>query len=263
MKELTFPLLSADDIEVRIGSFNKEKTKCTLPLYQDARCGMKYLDQVVGAANWQKKYYELKGVIYCSLGININYDDPSKDQLFIWKDDAGAETQVESEKGQASDSFKRTCVCWGLARELYTAPTIWCDTPQKYTDFQVKYISYEERKIKELVIIAKNKDKNFQIEQIYPKGRIWSETTENAPKNANQSYIDPKEIKVADTFSNFSQEKGSITNEQKAMIETYVSGLTTVSHDRFFVKLDQNYGVGSIDFLSEHQANEILSKIRK
>ena len=232
-------------------------------LYKTARVDAIILDKVVGPFNWQKKFYELKGVIYCSLGINAFYEDIAKEPLWIFKDDAGAETQVESEKGQASDAFKRAAFAFGLGRELYSAPIIWCDTPQKYTDFQVKYISYEDRKIKDLVIIAKNKDKNFQIEQIYPKDRNVSKTSENAPKNANQGYIDPKEIKVADTFSNFSQEKGSITNEQKAMIETYVSGLTTISHDRFFVKLDQNYGVGSIDFLSEHQANEILSKIRK
>ena len=258
MKELTFPLLSADDIEVRIGNFNKEKTKCTLLLYKTARVDATILDKVVGCFNWQKKFYELKGVIYCSLGI---YCEDRKE--WIWKDDAGAETQVESEKGQASDAFKRAAFAFGLGRELYSAPTIWCDIPQKYTDFQVKYISYEDRKIKDLVIIAKNKDKNFQVEQIYPKDRNVAKTSENAPKNANKGYIDPKDIKVADTFSHFSQEKGSITDEQKAMINTYISGLTTISHDRFFVKLDNTYGVGSIDFLSEHQANEIISKISK
>ena len=263
MKTLEFPLLSADDIEVRIGNFNKEKTKCTLLLYKTARVDAIILDKVVGPFNWQKKFYELKGVIYCSLGINAFYEDFAKEPLWIFKDDAGAETQVESEKGQASDAFKRAAFAFGLGRELYSAPTIWCDTPQIYTDFQVKYISYEDKKIKDLVIIAKNKDKNFQIEQIYPKDKNVARNGEKAPKNENQAYINPKDIQVADTFSKFSQEKGSITDDQKKMLNTYVSGLTSISHDRFFVKLEQNYGVGGIDFLSEHQANEIISKMSK
>ena len=32
-----------------------------------------------------------------------------------------------SEKGLASDSFKRACVNWGIGRELYTAPFIWVE----------------------------------------------------------------------------------------------------------------------------------------
>ena len=259
MKKLEFPLLSADDIEVRIGNFNKDKTKCTLLLYKTARVDATILDNVVGCFNWQKKFYELKGVIYCSLGI---YNEDR--QEWTWKDDAGAETQVESEKGQASDAFKRAAFAFGLGRELYSAPTIWCDNPSAYTDFQVKHISYDkDRKINELIIIAKNKNNNFQIEQIYPKDRNVAKTSENAPKNANKGYVNVSDIKVGDTFSNLSQQKGSITEEQKSMLNTYVSGLTSVSHDRFFVKLEQNYGVGSIDFLSEHQANEIISKISK
>lgn len=259
MKKLEFPLLTADDIEVRIGNFNKAKTKCTLLLYKTARVDANILDQVVGPFNWQKKFYELKGVIYCSLGI---YCEERNEWIF--KDDAGAETQVENEKGQASDAFKRAAFAFGLGRELYSAPTIWVDTPEKYTDFNVDFISYDDKKrIKELVISAKDTTNNYEKVQIYPKGKNVARNGENAPKNESKGYINPKEINVADTFSKYSQEKGSITSDQKAMLNTYVSGLTTVSHDRFFVKLEQNYGVGGIDFLSEHQANEILSKMNK
>lgn len=256
MKELVFPLLDANDIEVRIGSFNKDKTKCTLLLYKTARTDANVLDNHpdIGCFNWQKKFYELKSVIYCSLGI---YNQDRKE--WVWKDDAGAETQVETEKGTASDAFKRAGFAWGIGRELYSAPTIWVDNPNKYTDFQVEFVSYDEKKrtIKELIICAKDKDNNYQKVQIYPKGLNVSK---NAPKSQNKSIV-VDEINVADTFG--SVDKGSITKDQYRMIDTYVSGLSTLSHDKFFDRLEQKYGVGQIEFLSESQAQEIIERLGK
>ena len=46
--------------------------------------------------------------------------------MWVSKQDVGTESYTEAEKGQASDSFKRACFNWGIGRELYTAPFIWC-----------------------------------------------------------------------------------------------------------------------------------------
>ena len=56
---------------------------------------------------------------YCGISI---YDKDKK--LWITKWDAGKESNTESEKGEASDSFKRAAVNWGIGRELYTSPVI-------------------------------------------------------------------------------------------------------------------------------------------
>ena len=162
MKEIKFPLLTKDDIELRIGQMSKDNTKASLLLYQDARCGMKYLDQVVGANKWQKKYYEVRGLVICSLGI---YDDDL--QQWLWKDDTGTAGSIEEEKSIVSDSFKRCCVCWGLARELYTSPTIWVKVESKYDKFYVRSITYNEnREIKTLVI----ENEKHEVVYSYPKG---------------------------------------------------------------------------------------------
>ncbi|MBO4733961.1 MAG: hypothetical protein J5662_05725 [Clostridia bacterium] len=58
---------------------------------------------------WQRKHYECKGNLYCSVGI---YDEDLKE--WVWRDDCGAESYTEKEKGEASDSFKRACVNWGM-----------------------------------------------------------------------------------------------------------------------------------------------------
>lgn len=122
MSGIEFRALRANEIECRVGTIGRKKQTnelyCTLLLYKDARSDMNILDEVIGAENWQRKHYEVKGNLFCSVGINFG-------EGFVYKDDCGSESYTEKEKGEASDSFKRACVNWGIGRELYTAPFIY------------------------------------------------------------------------------------------------------------------------------------------
>lgn len=156
MKELKFKTLTSNEIEVR-PTDTKYKGKATLLLYQDARCGMNALDSIVGKFNWQKRYEEVAGVIYC--GIAIKNTETNE---WIWKYDCGTKSNIEAEKGEASDSFKRACVNWGIGRELYTAPVIKINCPDSYyyndkftMTFKVKDIAYNADKISKLIIVDK------------------------------------------------------------------------------------------------------------
>ncbi len=154
---MKFRLLKADEIDVRVATINEKG--CSLLLYKDARCDMNILDETVGADNWQRRHYDCKGNLFCSVGIMTCGE-------WIWKDDCGAESYTEKEKGEASDSFKRACVNWGIGRELYTAPFIWVpaakvdikkDTKtnklKTYDTFFIEKIAYDESgKIKGLCI---------------------------------------------------------------------------------------------------------------
>lgn len=119
MKKLEIRPLMANEIEVRVGTLKKDGSGASYLLYKDSRCDMKILDEVFGAFNWQREHKELKGVIYCGVSIK------SEQGEWVTKWDAGAESNVEKEKGEASDSFKRACTNWGIGRELYTSPFIW------------------------------------------------------------------------------------------------------------------------------------------
>lgn len=88
---------------------------CQCVAYVDSRQVQDKLDNVVGPANWQDKYYTIDGQLYCSIGI---YDADKKD--WVWKTDCGTESMTEKEKGQASDAFKRAAVKWGVGRFLYS-----------------------------------------------------------------------------------------------------------------------------------------------
>jgi hypothetical protein len=171
---MKFRALRADEIEVRVGMASEKG--CTLLLYKDARCDMNILDETVQAESWQRRHYECKGNMYCSVGIKCGDE-------WIWKDDCGKESFTEKEKGEASDSFKRACVNWGIGRELYTTPRIWirpeeCGgmtaTNGKYRpngSFSVSHIEISEGIIKKLTLKITVKGQDGQ-------GKISYRTTE-------------------------------------------------------------------------------------
>ena len=148
---MKFRELRADEVDARVGAtYNGD---VTLLLYKDARCDMNILDETVGAENWQRKHYECKGNLFCSVGIKFGDE-------WVWKDDCGTESYTEKEKGEASDSFKRACFNWGLGRELYTAPFIYIKKDKlEYTEngklktkFRVKDMEVIDGKITRLCI---------------------------------------------------------------------------------------------------------------
>lgn len=164
MEKYKFRTLFADEIEVRIGQvIDKPNYKgVTLLLYKNARVDMDILDETVGADYWQREPVEVKGNLYCRVGI---YNKELN--AWVWKSDCGTESNAEKEKGESSDAFKRSCVNWGIGRELYTAPDIWykgdLDEIKKYK-FYVNHIAYDDkRRIIELEVRAKYKKDDMQI----------------------------------------------------------------------------------------------------
>lgn len=109
--------LKPNEVDVRVGSVGKKGV--TMLLYKNARVDMQILDETYGAENWQRDHKEVKGNLYCGIGI---WDE--KKSQWVWKWDCGAESNTEKEKGEASDAFKRAGFNVGIGRELYTAPFI-------------------------------------------------------------------------------------------------------------------------------------------
>ncbi|MCP5014455.1 MAG: hypothetical protein GY938_04140 [Ketobacter sp.] len=118
-----------ESVHWRVGSTNKRKwerdnsiQKKGLPLaYVDARDVMDRLDFVCGPQNWQCKYTNPgNGSSCCDIGIRVNDE-------WIWKANGAGHTQVEGDKGQYSDAFKRAAVCWGIGRYLYDCDAWWVE----------------------------------------------------------------------------------------------------------------------------------------
>lgn len=177
-----FRLLRADEIECRIQS-TKEKG-LSLLLYKTARTDANILDEAIGIENWQNDFKVVDGVLYGGIGI---YDD-EKDR-WVWKWDAGTESNTEAEKGRASDAFKRAGFKWGIGRELYTSPFIWVtdckiEDGKCYDRFDVSEIGYNDaQEIVSLTIVNQNGD------VVFNRGRKMVQ------KQAPQvEYADPEQV---------------------------------------------------------------------
>jgi hypothetical protein len=115
LKDLSKPL-PIESVEFRIQSITQHG-KAILLAYKDARVDMQRLDDVVGPHNWKREH--LRDNKNCIVSI---WCEEKKE--WISKEDTGAESFTEKEKGLASDSFKRACFNWGIGRELYDYPFI-------------------------------------------------------------------------------------------------------------------------------------------
>lgn len=106
-------------ISWRCGATNGDKTKGIALAYLNARDVMERLDEVCGPENWQARY-PFMGC--CDIGIlctwNSRYD-------WVWKSNGAGQSDIEAEKGQYSDAFKRAAVLWGVGRYLYDLPNTW------------------------------------------------------------------------------------------------------------------------------------------
>jgi hypothetical protein len=119
-----FDALSApfppEDIDWRVGSTTKDKSKGMALAYIDARTVADRLDAMCGMDGWQCNYSPASnGSIVCNLGIRMPGGE------WVWKADGAGATDYEAEKGMLSDAFKRAAVRFGIGRYLYGMDTPW------------------------------------------------------------------------------------------------------------------------------------------
>jgi hypothetical protein len=168
--------LKANEISCRVQQI--KENGLSLLLYITSRDAQRRLDEEYGQYGWREEDpLVIDGTLYWRLSVW----DKDKGQ-WITRTDAGSASKVEKEKGKASDALKRTCVKWGIGRELYTAPFIWipsqvCKIKKLQNGslvpedkFHVSYITYSATgEIDELEIMNQRLEIVFKQ---YPAGKI-------------------------------------------------------------------------------------------
>jgi hypothetical protein len=101
---------------------------------------MDLLDEVVGIGNWRKSYYSANGLLFCRAEIFNGKE-------WVWQDDTGSESNVEKDKGHASDSFKRACVGFGIGRFLYRLPMQYLKTKKHTNGKEYPYMPEKDKLI--------------------------------------------------------------------------------------------------------------------
>lgn len=176
-----FRTLNPDEVELRVAQAGKNsRVWAQYLIYKDARVDQKILDETVGEMRWKKEYTFLEGKLYCTISI---WDEELKQ--WISKQDTGTESNTEPDKGAASDAQKRSAFCWGIGRELYSAPDIFIDLQDgEYTErdgkiypknnlftVQEMNVDQETRKITSLVIVDRNLNIRFSFPNVVKKTR--------------------------------------------------------------------------------------------
>lgn len=148
-----YRLLRPDEVECRVSRITEKGV--VLLLYKTARTDADLLDESVGPENWMNDFKVIDGTLYG--GIGVDYGNG-----YIWKWDAGTESNTEAEKGRASDAFKRAGFKHGIGRELYSAPFVFipsgkCNITNGkcYDTFDVADIQYKDERICYLCITLK------------------------------------------------------------------------------------------------------------
>lgn len=167
-----FRLLKKDEIECRVSRISEKGV--VLLLYKTARTDADLLDEAITPIGWQNDFKIVDGVLYGGIGIltpvELSFPDGHSETKteWVWKWDAGTESNTEAEKGRASDAFKRAGFKWGIGRELYSAPFTFipagkCNIKKSesgrlscFDEFEVGAIDYDEQeRICYLVILLK------------------------------------------------------------------------------------------------------------
>lgn len=265
---MIFRLLNADEIEVKVKQVT-EKGVVAL-LYKTVRTDMALLDETVGAENWQDDYREIKGNMYCGIGIWFG-----SERGYVWKWNCGTESREDGEgnekKGEASDAFKRAGTTWGIGRELYTAPFIFLNVEtkekngkyylaDKFQTFEVSEITYNDnRTIKSVTIV----DNHGTV--VYGRGSAKKRVQPTQPElpaetNAQQPATPPK------TAQN--QAKPAAKANPTAVAEsgrrTTINALRAASKcpSDAIVLFMHNCAVKSYDDLTETQYIDLINMIK-
>ena len=253
-----FPLLTADQIEVKVKQVSAKGA--VLLLYKTARTDMELLDAVVGPMSWAVDYREIKGNLYCGIGITED------GERWVWKWDCGIESRADGDgnekKGEASDAFKRAGFKWGVGRELYTSPFTFAKVEtekndrgqyvmkDKFARFTVKEIGYEGRSVSRLVIA----DNRGQVVFSYGKGAMPAGSAE-AAQEAGKKKLEELNAKAAEAAQNpaASPVRGPATEEQKKYIRDNAD-------DAMYLNAMQAFGP-ELERMTVGQANKLIARI--
>jgi hypothetical protein len=179
----------------RVQSFSKTKPQATVLAYIDQRDMMDVLDTYCDYG-WEKKYEEIAGNLFCSIGIRM------PDNTIMWRSDCGVESMTEKEKGRASDAAKRAGVNWGIGRFLYDMKVQYVDANVKKEANNWPYcVDANGKQIWDLTAHINNKNPNapqspVSVAEPSTEAKVASMNNTTAPKELTAEQLKEHEDKI-------------------------------------------------------------------
>lgn len=170
--------------EITLKAFPVENNLVSVILYKDARVDINILNESVGVYNWNRLYPN--GSSYCEVSI---WD--KEKNAWVTKGDYGqCDFGANTEKGKASDSFKRACFNWGIGIELYSSPVILIPK---------HFLTVSNNKVVDELYVSEFKVKDHIITDLTIMSRLSGQVV--------YSFVNGKEVEVTPTISNQNQLK--------------------------------------------------------
>ena len=130
MKKFQAPF-KVNEIEWRVGSTSKDKTKGLALAYVTNRAIQKRLDEVCGIFGWKNEYREWKSIKQlCGISILFNGE-------WVTKWDGSDDSNMDGTKGGLSGAMKRCACQWGIGRYLYDIPSQWVEIEQQGKSYKI------------------------------------------------------------------------------------------------------------------------------
>ena len=111
---------SPEDIEFRVGSTTRDKSKGLALAYVTSRAIMDRLDSVLGPTEWQNEVKVCDDGVIATLTIRVGGE-------WVMRQDGAQFTNIEAFKGGISDALKRVAVLYVIVRYLYSLPQEWVE----------------------------------------------------------------------------------------------------------------------------------------
>lgn len=174
MEDLRKPFPSSV-ISWRVGSTNRDKTKCIPLAYLDARAVMDRLDEVFGINGWQSTLDPLSDGFQCKLSCKFGDE-------WVTKSDVSDFSNIDALKGGASGALKRAAVSFGIGRYLYDLPNIWVDMKDgRYIAVTPKLPDWA------LPDDEKGKDQKTKVDELHAESTSQSKPVVNTAPSTQQA----------------------------------------------------------------------------
>ena len=195
---------SPEDIEFRVGSTTRDKSKGLALAYVTSRAIMDRLDSVVGPTEWQNEVKIHETGVVATLTIRVGGE-------WIMRQDGAQFTNIEAFKGGISDALKRVAVLYGIGRYLYSLPQEWVElnngrmsaqtirklraklggvksTPKKAGGMSQAYAEQEQPELKEV-----------KLEDLPPVD-VSDKVAQNVSKHKNIDYTDSPPVNATKEY---------------------------------------------------------------
>ena len=190
---------SPEDIEFRVGSTTRDKSKGLALAYVTSRAIMDRLDSVVGPTEWQNEVKIHETGVVATLTIRVGGE-------WIMRQDGAQFTNIEAFKGGISDALKRVAVLYGIGRYLYSLPQEWVEldngrmSPQTIKKLRAKLggVNYTPKKKEGGMSQAYAEQEQLELKEVkleeLPPVDVSKKVAQNVTKHKEVDYSDSPPI---------------------------------------------------------------------